>query len=64
MLGEEYILQAKFFKKIQYFFEIREINVDFVKGDNFFLYCILKCVKMLFLFLCIDQIYELYEKYV
>ena len=29
-----------------------------------FLYDILKFVKRLFLFLCIDQIYVLYEKYV
>ena len=40
---------------------VKEIKVDFVKRNNFFLYCILKYVKILFLFLCMDQIYVLNE---
>ena len=59
MLGEKLILQV-----FECFFEVREINANFVKWNKFLLYYILKCVKILFLFLCMDQIYVLYEKYI
>ena len=56
-------MRSKFFKIIECFIKVREINTDFVKGNKFFFfYYILKCVKILFLFLYIDQIYVLYEK--
>ena len=52
MLGEEYILQAKFFKKIQYFFQVKEINVDFVKGNNFFFILYFEmCKNIIFIFM-------------
>ena len=43
---------SKFFKVFKYFFDVREINADFVKWI------------ILFLCLCMYQIYVLYEKYV
>ena len=48
---------SKFFKIFEYFFDVREINVDFVKENNFLFICYFEMCKMLFLILHMDQIY-------
>ena len=62
MLGEEEILQSLIFQDFECFFKVGEINADLKK--KFFLYYILKCVKILFLSFCMDQICVLYGKYI
>ena len=46
------------------FFEVRKINADIIKNNNFLFICYFEICKMLHLFLCMHQIYILHETYI
>ena len=46
MIDEKYILQD-----LKCFFNVREMNADFIKENNFIFICYFEMCKMLFLFI-------------